>query len=374
MGVYSRVPEGQKLIPEDILCQKRHNKDVYYVVGAGFSAGMGYPLTSDLLMRLWKRIDGFKDRPFRNAMEFVIRFHYPRFDRKKFSSFPNVEELLSQMVANDQLYDSSRQYEGHFKKEDLRALQRNFLLTIADWFHAISEKVNPSELSEPWLKNFRDRVMHENAVIISFNWDLILDELLFGSALEKRSYGFSKGPFEGPILLKPHGSLNWFESKPGRFIKDNRKLILLREDKSKDKSTDVYAFRKFRAPVWKSGRQYTPLIVPPVYLKNFEKPVFKKLWQNCTKYLSTAKKIFFLGYSMQAADFHAQFIMRCGFHNQIEGELLEDGNREEPTGAAKVIIINPDREAAQRTETIAGPKHKCQWISTPIADVSLDGL
>ena len=342
-----------------------------YVVGAGFSAGLGYPLTSDLLMRLWKRINGVKDRPFRKAMEFVIRFDNPRFDRKNFSSFPNVEELLSQMMANEQLYDSSRQYEGNFTKRKLKALQRTFLLELSDWFHEISKEVQPSEPRCPWITAFRDRVRRENAVIISFNWDLILDELLFGSDLDERSYGFSKEPPEGPILLKPHGSLNWFERTSRRFIRKSKRIVLFKKD---DKSAPVYAFRKFRAPVSKSGRKYTPLIVPPVYLKNFAKPVFKKLWQNCTKYLSTAKKIIFLGYSMQAADFHAQFIMRCGFHNQIEGELLEDGNREEPTGAAKVIIINPDREAAQRTETIAGPKHKCQWISTPIADVSLDGL
>ena len=73
---------------------------------------------------------------------------------------------------------------------------------------------------------------------------------------------------------------------------------------------------------------------------------------------------------MPAPDFHAQFIMRCGFHNQIEGELLNDGKRQTKTGAAEVIIINPDRGAAQRIEAIAGPKHSCRWISTPIADLS----
>jgi hypothetical protein len=30
---------------------------IVHVVGAGFSAGLGYPLTSDLLVRLWDRLD-----------------------------------------------------------------------------------------------------------------------------------------------------------------------------------------------------------------------------------------------------------------------------------------------------------------------------
>ncbi len=341
-----------------------------YVVGAGFSTGLGYPLTSDLLMRLWDRIAGCDDASFREDLERVIEFHHPGFDRKRFSSFPTVEELLSQMMVNEQLFYSSRQHEGKFTKEDLAKLQRTFLLKISDWFHEISKEVNPSEPRVPWLKAFRDRVRRENAGIISFNWDLILDELLFERDLDKNSYGFSRKPTEGLVLLKPHGSLNWFERNPGRSIKDSKKILLFGEDES----AHVYAFRKFRAPVSKTGRKYTPLIVPPVYLKNFEKPVFRELLQNCTKLLSTAKKIIFLGYSMSAADLHAQFIMRCGFHNQIEGELREKNRRKKPTGAAEVIIINPDREAAQRIEAIAGPKHNCRWISAPIANGGLDQL
>ena len=234
-------------------------------------------------MRLWDRIE---DYPFKEDLRRVIKFHNPGFDCTKFSSFPNVEELLSQMMANEQLFDSSRQYEGKFTKKNLKDLQRDFLLEISDWFQALSEKVNPSEPRFPWLKAFRDRVRRENAVIISFNWDLILDQLLFGSDLDKNSYGFSKKPPEGPVLLKPHGSLNWFETNPCRFIKDSEQKLLF----GPDMRARVYAFRKFNPQEPKSDRKHTPLIVPPVYLKNFEKPVFKELLQNCTKHWSIAKK------------------------------------------------------------------------------------
>lgn len=338
-----------------------------YVVGAGFSAGLGYPLTNNLLVRLWDRIE---DQRFKEALKRVIRFHNPCLNCTTSSSLPNVEELLSQMVVNEQLFNASRQYEGNFTKDDLKNLQRDLLLNISDWFHEISKTIRPNRPDASWLKAFCDRVMSDNAVIISFNWDLVLDKLLFEKGLDKHSYGFSSRPPDGPILLKPHGSLNWFEDDCGRFLQDSRKFLLFGEEKK----THVYAFRKYRAPVSKFNRTYSPLIVPPVLLKNFEKPVFKKLWQNCTHHLSTAKKIFFLGYSMPAADFHAQFIMRCGFHNQVEGELLPGGCRAEPTGAGKVIVINPHCKAAKRIQGIAGPRHKFRWISTPIAKVRLDRL
>jgi hypothetical protein len=99
-----------------------------------------------------------------------------------------------------------------------------------------------------------------------------------------------------------------------------------------------------------------------------KRDVFERLWKNCTSVLSTAKRGVFLGYSMPSADLHAQFIIRSGFDNQIQGELIETGDRADATGPADVTIVNPDRSAAQRIATVAGPKSGCHWISTPTAD------
>jgi hypothetical protein len=106
-------------------------RDCIYIVGAGFSAGLGYPLTADLLQRLWPLLN---DDDFRSSLKKVIEFHYHGFDPEHFSSFPNVEQLLSQMEVNDQFLDMSRYYIGEFTREKLRDLQQQFLLCIADWF------------------------------------------------------------------------------------------------------------------------------------------------------------------------------------------------------------------------------------------------
>lgn len=345
---------------------KMRQRECVYVIGAGFSAGLGFPLTSDLLVRLWDRID----EPLKERLEQVISFHHPGFQPERFSSFPNVEQLLSEMLVNEELFDASRQYEGNFTKEDLQNLQRDLLLAISDWFHEIAKKVKLSTLRVPWLTEFRNRMFRENAAIISFNWDLILDALLFGKCIDQASYGFAGRQNEAPVLLKPHGSLNWFEETQGRFLKDGKRELIF----ERGSGHAVYAFREARAPKSKKGRLYSPLIIPPVYLKDFEKPVFGELWRNCTSTLSTARKVVFLGYSMPAADLHAQFIMRCGFKNQVDGELADAGRRTKPTGAAEVIVVNPDRGAAQRIEAVAGPQHKCRWISTPVGDLEWERL
>jgi len=86
--------------------------------------------------------------------------------------------------------------------------------------------------------------------------------------------------------------------------------------------------------------------------------------------LSTPKELIFLGYSLPAADLHAQFIFRCGFHNQIEGRLREDRGRERHirTGPANVTIVNPDQDAARRIEAVAGPNIPCNWVPKRIQD------
>ena len=335
-------------------------RECVYVIGAGFSAGLGYPLTSDLLVRLWERLND----DLKKQLEPVIRFHHPGFDPTRFSTFPNIEELLSEVQVNEELFDASRQYEGHFTKIKLQDVQTNLLMKIAAWFHDISKCVKPAAPKVAWLKQFRERVISENGAIVSFNWDLILDELIFKDDIGSECYGFSETSHAVPLLLKPHGSLNWFEGKLGEKLKDIKRTKIFDHGGS-DK---VYAFLEFRAPVSKKGQTYTPLIVPPVYLKKFGKPVFKTLWQKSTAVLSSAKRVVFLGYSMPRADLHAQFIMRCGFNNQVKGEIDKGGRRKKATGPAEIIIVNPDWEAARRVETAVGPEHTCKWVSSPVSE------
>jgi hypothetical protein len=71
-------------------------RDCVYVIGAGFSAGLGYPLTHDLLVRLWGR----PDKSFMKSLEKVIKFHHSYFDRNRFTTFPNVEQLLTEILIN----------------------------------------------------------------------------------------------------------------------------------------------------------------------------------------------------------------------------------------------------------------------------------
>jgi hypothetical protein len=332
-------------------------RETVYVVGAGFSAGLGYPLTKGLLIEAWEKVpDGSRDQLRR-----IVQFHHPAFSVRRRTSFPGIEELLTEMAVNLELFKASRPAEGRFTEGQLRESQETLLFTIASWFHKIYKSAKKAD----WLSGFIARLRRENAAIISFNWDLVLDQLLFGGDVNSRTYGLSAKIADGPLLLKPHGSLNWYEGAQLGYVPDLKRTEIFHDTRP---SRCVHAFLRPREVISKVGKRYTPFIVPPTFLKNFSRPISKRLWQHCTDVLSTPSRLVFLGYSLPPADLHAQFIFRCGFHNQINGRLRKNGTRYPATGPAEVIIVNPDQDAARRIEAVAGPEFTCNWIPQRVQD------
>ncbi len=325
-------------------------KGTVYVIGAGFSAGLGYPLTKNLLIDVWGRLD----KGVRKQLSRIIEFHHPSFTTRRKTTFPEIEQLITEIAINLDLFDASRPAEGAFTMRALRETRDELLSAIANWFH----ELYPAASSKSWLLGLTERLRAQRAAIVSFNWDLLLDGLLFGDALGPSSYGLTTKLGIGPVLLKPHGSLNWYPARQVKRVPTHKHVTVFTTARDTDR---VDAFLPPRAIRSKSDKRYTPLIVAPTYLKDFNKPVFRHLWRQCTEVLSTARTIVFLGYSMPAADLHAQFIFRCGFHNQVEGRLRERGGRHRPTGRAKVIIVNPDHEAAMRIEAVVG--QGCVWVA-----------
>lgn len=334
---------------------------VVYVIGAGLSAGLGFPTISNLLWRLWPRLVAAGQA---YDLEQVIRFHHPRFTPSEPKTFPNIEILLSEMQANAALFDSSRPATGGFTSEELDRRQTNLLFELAEWFHELKAEA----LAHPpaWLTELVRTMRDEAAQVVSFNWDLVLDELLFGDALESSSYAF--GPdIGGPRLIKPHGSLNWYSRPDGRRLPNHKRFTLCGSG-----SDEVYGFKPFRAPL-SSRHRYMPLIVPPVYAKTFEGEPSRSLWRETVAVLGGATEVRFLGYSLPDADFHARFILRCGFHNQTSGAIAVGGGRLPATGPARVTIVDPWRKAHTRIRAAVG--WRCHSHRQTIADwINTGGL
>jgi hypothetical protein len=110
-------------------------RDTVYVVGAGFSAGLGYPPTKSLLIDAWGRLP----KAARHQLRKIIESHHPNFTRKQNTTFPDIEQLLTEMAVNLQMFEASRPAEGRFTKDQLKESREILLFTIAAWFHEIYE-------------------------------------------------------------------------------------------------------------------------------------------------------------------------------------------------------------------------------------------
>lgn len=327
-----------------------------YVIGAGFSAGLSYPLVNDLLIRLWDRLPMAQ----RVKLGKVIKFQHPGFDPSSRTSFPTIEHFLSEIMASEQLFEACHPVPGKFTLRSLKNIHRDLLLAIVDWFHEMHKETFGN--LPHWLKVFRDDVLEPGDTLISFNWDLILDHLLYGETIDAASYGFSLRGARRQVLLKPHGSLNWYDGAQETQIGQDRRVELHKDMGGHN----VYAFRHFQSPR-PEARRYMPLIVPPVYNKDFGPQLFQNIWRACVADLSTARKVVFLGYSLSDADLHARHVLRQGFHNQIVGQWLCNGTRAKPAGKATVVIVNPDQGAAARIERTVGSKIRCEWYPIPVS-------
>lgn len=335
--------------------------EVVFVVGAGFSRDLGYPLTRDLLPLVADRLDARLRRQF----DAVMLFHHPHWDNRNVT-LPEIEPFLTELTANKDLLGTLRP-QGRFDPPKLKRFQEELLRSIAGWFHEIHE--NKKSKQSQVLADFVERIESiGNSAIISFNWDYELDKALFGEGapwrgLTPERYGLVQGKSQVPEVLKPHGSLNWYRGRSGQHIRRDLKKRLWKGENRRD---SIYAFLRWRAPRSKSGRRYVPWIIPPTHWKDFKHPMMKQIWKRCVDRLSVAKQVYFLGYSLPEPDWHSRYVFRCGFHNQAEGVPSSKGPRGRPTGRAEVFVVNPDLLAFRRIEATVG--WNCKWIPKTIAE------
>ena len=320
-----------------------------YIIGAGFSKEFGYPLTQDLLHLLPNGIN--------DELEQIIRFHYPSWDGKT-ETIPDIEKLLTALDANEELLPDLIAG-GRFNARSVRLARVRLLQKIAEWFHGIHKRRSIGQ--KRLLQNFREQHACHAASIISFNWDYELDKHLLDGQPSRQQYGIDVRNGVTPVLLKPHGSLNWYVDESVEHVK-GKHLELLYEGSGKEGHESIYRFLPWRAPQTKR-REYVPWIVPPTHYKRFGHPMLRRLWNRSVTVLSTATRVYFLGYSQPETDWHSRYILRCGFYNQEHG-VPHNGKRSSPTGKATVTVVNPDEGAFRRIESTVG--WPCEWLSSTV--------
>lgn len=280
-----------------------------FILGAGCSVEDGVPLIDNFFEELEKNYEPSSDI---NVFKNNYRLHNA-----------NIEEFLGYLDLHISLnskfaIDTSDPSKGYF---DLQKMRDELVALIGYTVEKKTKLKITGRHSEKYGKFFRQ--LNEHDVVISFNWDVLLDTVFFDYNLMKAE--FKGNPIDygeefymigidddedsylpkkvGIKLLKLHGSLNWFycPSCQKRFFTFRPNLY---EDYRKGKIIKCPECKK---------ENLKHLIVPPTFLKRFDKEGFSPLipiWQEAFKALQECDKLIIAGYSFPQDDVHFKHFLR----------------------------------------------------------------
>lgn len=171
-----------------------------YVLGAGASKHVGYPLASMMgaEMLAWMST---RDR-YRETSQAI---------KETFGDSPNIEDVITDLDDIITSLEGAKELADR-ERRTIAAHQRSKLAEVLpQWFLEIH--ANPAPAYEQFAKN----VVQSGDVIITFNYDDSLERELkrVGKWDVSQGYGFQIGDVEksSPVhVLKLHGSMNWLVS------------------------------------------------------------------------------------------------------------------------------------------------------------------
>lgn len=264
---------------------------------------------------------------------------------------------------NDVYFDAISRTEPLFQSAFLSLIMA-FRIVIANTTNSLTCRRNSPlyEFINSLIKNESDKL-----TIVSFNQDILIEKALDRLAKSRKDsslwnmdygYGTKNLIFTAPtgtskfqlfprvgskfgktriVVLKPHGSLNWYavtvkRSPTVKSLFAKKRRIYCSKNKRISEANLTYSSPK------EKGRQtwYTwPLIVPPVFAKlSFAETFLKPIWEKIDKAIKECERLIIVGYSFPIADYYASsFLRRATYQNR---------------NLKQAIIINPDLDVSSR--------------------------
>lgn len=220
-----------------------------------------------------------------------------RFVRMEFglSSALSMEQFFSQVESTDSFHKEIKINPGRRNEQYQKALEQFYCSLPILFNKSIGNK--SCEYHERLVN-----CLHTNDIILSFNYDCLIDTALRNRAGKrwnpKEGYGFpvqgdvsnwcarrsrGKNAKNSILLLKPHGSLNW-------CIDKKRQVIL------EEKPYDIPSAKD--------------RIIPPTWFKNPRKKPYKSVWESIRREIQGCSALVVIGYSMPSTDLFSRALFK----------------------------------------------------------------
>lgn len=306
-----------------------------WILGAGFSAGLGGPLLPDLLsMRSWQRLRAHWEElgpPYTHGFHAIYYlYHYGTGYPEGYCLgdqnigpgerlFLDAEDFLVQLDRENAFVEHliDRVKKAHFGTDTTAAfdaLLKRDISTDATAVRAWASKLIAHECQffledrdegtwgpyERWAESLND-----DDTIITFNYDRVIEELRPNLNIVGTQ---EKDDRRVPTLLKMHGSVDWFREGP--------KIV------QKPRSTSEVK---------------APLLGLPGRSKTADtRGIFKEIWERAKHKLSLANEIYIVGYGLPHSDADSRYA------------LLEGLSRNQNSGLSVKLILGEDNFRVRR--------------------------
>lgn len=316
-----------------------------FILGAGFSAAAGVPLTNELLQEALDRFSfecpGIYSRVENYAMESIAQ-ETGNLDVQRLS-FSELCTYLEFIELRE--YGGGERWNENGSREKL-ALRYFLAKTI------VARTPRPNEI--PILYREFANQLQPRDFVISFNWDGLLEASL--QAVGK-TYTYDRSDENAITISKLHGSVNWRLGRPRRF--DGRPPVLPWQEL--DFGSGMMKRSLFHTPELldlQSWSRFQPLgevdpyLVLPGYGKAFDVRANAPLWYKPEFIFAFTHDVYIIGLSIA----HDDFFVRSFFLANLP--YIEDY-----TGVAgrKVVIINPASAVHSDYDFVLAKGHAEVW-------------
>jgi hypothetical protein len=287
----------------------KHGKRRVFILGAGFNAPLGMPLTADLLREVhavaagkpWQR----NGRPAAHGMADwlleMLDWYYPlaHIDHAAIESGAtrdgvNLEEFLSFVGAASAMERKGGDGDGAHAR---------FSACLKSWLGEALERRQRETTQDIPEYYLRFAASLEDAVVLTFNWDTLLETLL-----QRQGIGFAfelATALEQNLvpLVKLHGSVDWFSMEAARGA--SRAALRLTplggayDGIGRAQGDLLRAYESMP----------TPWLVVPSYDKVFQVISLGQVWQLPWTWLEDDLEVVIVGYGIRPDDYHSRALI-----------------------------------------------------------------
>lgn len=226
--------------------------------------------------------------------------------------------------------------------------------------------------------------------VVSFNWDILFDEEMYYTKhwnykdgyglkidnifdLTGKAHNSLLNSCSNNLILKPHGSINWYLKNNGANLIGSKNLTIflpwerrLRGGNNRRLCNFMYEKQKDNAQI-----QYKNILMPPSRKRNLELKIYNKIWNSTKKILEEVNEIIVIGFSFNEFDEYVlDEFRRINFKKNVKINIVD------PQGN---LLIKKFKDIFRTNEGNIKIIHDsfsdyCKWIVQQNSMTDLQGL